>query len=142
MRGLVFELLAIAGWVVAYFAAVFGGPLLAPHLPIGAAGSLLNQVVAFVGAFLLAMVVWGVLSRLVRGMVRATPLAPIDRVLGAIFGLLRGGIVLLAITALVALTPAAKTEPWQASVGAAWLTDALQSLKTVLPSDWGKVLPA
>ena len=42
-RGLVFEVLAVLGWLVAYFAAQWFTPALSPYLPIGAAGSALNH---------------------------------------------------------------------------------------------------
>ena len=42
VRGLVFEVLSLAGWIVACFAAQSGSPWLAPHLPIGTPGSPLN----------------------------------------------------------------------------------------------------
>ena len=42
-RGLVFEMLAVLGWLAAYFAAQWFAPDLAPHLPIGASGSALNH---------------------------------------------------------------------------------------------------
>ena len=65
-RGFVFECLSLAGWVVAWFGAQWAAPSLAPHLPVGTPGGGLNHGVAFVGAFVLALVVWALLARLVR----------------------------------------------------------------------------
>lgn len=141
-RGLVFELMSLVGWVVAYVAAQAGSPLLAPHLPVGLPGSALQQGVAFALSFLAALIVWAVLARLVRLMVHATPLTLIDRVLGAGFGLLRGAVLLLAVSTVVAFTPAARSQPWQDSQGAAWLGAALQGLKPVLPDEVLRHLPA
>ncbi|MCK7494049.1 MAG: CvpA family protein [Comamonadaceae bacterium] len=42
VRGFVFEALALAGWVVAWFAAQWAAPQLAPHLPLGEPGSALQ----------------------------------------------------------------------------------------------------
>ena len=142
LRGLVFELLAIAGWFVAYFAALWAAPLLAPHLPIGTPGSLLNRGAAFASAFIAALIVWGLLSRLVRSLIRATPLSGADRLMGGAFGLLRGALVLLAVAVLVAYTPAAKSEAWQASIGAGWLNAALREVKPLLPVDVANLLRA
>ena len=58
-RGLVFELMSLAGWVVAYFAAVWFAPELARHVPIGAPGSALNHSAALAACFILALVAWG-----------------------------------------------------------------------------------
>lgn len=141
-RGLVFELMSLVGWVVAYVAAQAGSPLLAPHLPVGLPGSALQQGLAFTLSFLAALIAWAILARLVRLLVHATPLTLIDRALGAGFGLLRGAVLLLAVSTVVAFTPAARSQPWQDSQGAAWLGAALQGLKPVLPDEVLRHLPA
>ncbi len=141
-RGLVFELMSLIGWVVAYIAAQAWSPLLAAYLPVGTPGSALQQGAAFALTFLAALIVWAILARGVRLLVHATPLTFIDRVLGAGFGLLRGAVLLLAVSTLVAFTPAARSQLWQDSFGAAWLGAALQGLKPVLPDDVSRHLPA
>lgn len=142
IRGLVFEVLSLIGWLVAYFVALWAMPELAPHLPIGTAGSTLNLAAAFASAFLLTLIVWSLLSRLVRSLIHATPLRPVDRLLGTGFGALRGGLVLLVLAALVGLTPAVRSSAWQASIGARWLDAGLQEVKSLVPSDVARFLPA
>jgi len=142
VRGLVYEALALAGWVVAWFAAQWAAPHLAPHLPLGEPGSALQLGAAFVLAFLLALVVWGLLARLVRMLVHATPLSLLDRVLGSGFGVFRGLVLLLAVATVVMLTPAAQSDPWRGSHGAQLLGQALDSLKPLLPQPAADLLPA
>jgi membrane protein required for colicin V production len=141
-RGLVFELMSLAGWVVAYVLASVYTPEVSGYVPVGEPGSPLNQGTAFVVAFIGALVVWSLLARVVRLVIRATPLTVIDRVLGAGFGVLRGVVVLLAVATVIALTPVARSPEWTASHGAAWLGVALQSLKPMLPADVARHLPA
>ena len=50
-RGLVFELLSLVGWLVAYVAAQWFSSAVAPHLPIGRTGSALNYAAAFTCTF-------------------------------------------------------------------------------------------
>ena len=133
VRGFVFECLSLAGWVVAWFAAQWGSPWLATHIPLGNAGSALNLGVAFALAFIGALIVWALLARLVRLLIHATPLSVIDRLLGALFGLLRGAVLLLAVATVVALTPASQSNSWRSSEGARWLGQALATLKPLLP---------
>ena len=133
VRGFVFELLSLAGWVVAWFAAQWGSPLLAPHVPVGTPGSGLNAGVAFALAFVAALVAWALLARLVRLLIHATPLSIPDRLLGALFGALRGGVLLLALATVLALTPASQSRAWQGSQGARWLHQGLAALKPLLP---------
>ncbi|CAD5372395.1 Colicin V production protein [Rubrivivax sp. A210] len=133
VRGFVFECLSLAGWLVAWFGAQWVAPQLAPHLPLGAPGSSLNLAAAFALVFIAAMIVWGLLARLVRLLIHATPLSIPDRLLGAVFGLLRGGVLLLAVALVVALTPAAQSTAWRAAQGGRWLTATLLSLEPLLP---------
>jgi len=141
-RGLVFELMSLVGWVVAYVAAQWYGPQVAAHLPIGLPGSATNLGAGFALTFIGVLVGWTLLARLVRLLVHATPLTLIDRSLGAAFGLVRGGVLLLALATVVAFTPAAQSQPWQDSQGAAWLRVALQGIKPALPADVARHLPA
>jgi membrane protein required for colicin V production len=129
VRGVVFELLSLAGWFVAYFAAVVWSPWAQGFITLGGAGSALNHAIAFAAVFFVALVIWGLGARVVRGLVRATPLSALDRFFGAAFGLVRGGVVLLLVAALVGITPLAQTSDWRQSRGAGWLNALLQELR-------------
>jgi len=141
LRGLVFEVLSLLGWLAAYVAAQWLSPALAPHLPVGRTGSALNHAAAFACMFVIALIVWGLAARLLRMVIRATPLSPFDRALGATFGVARALVVMLAITTVVMLTSLAKTNAWQASRGAVWLNGALHGIKPVLPPQIAEHLP-
>ncbi len=141
-RGLVFEVLSLLGWVAAYIAAQALSSTVAPLLPVGVPDGPLNQGAAFALVFVLSLVIWTLLSRLLRLIVHATPLQLIDRVLGGGFGLLRGVVLLLAVATVVALTPAARSPHWQASQGAGLLAGLLQALKPLLPDSVARHLPA
>ena len=142
VRGFVFELMSLAGWLVAWFAAQWFAPVAARHLPLGSPGSALNHALAFAACFIAALLVWGLIARLIRLLVRATPLSLADRFLGAGFGLLRGAVLLLALATVVALTPAAQSPDWQHSHGALWLNTSLQDIRPVLPAELAHWLPA
>lgn len=142
-RGLVFEVLAVLGWIAAYFAAQWMAPELAPQLPIGAAGSALNHAAAFSVVFVLALLIWGIAARLVRMLVRAVPVvSTADRLMGAVFGLVRALVLLLAISTLVGLTPLIEAQAWQQSRVAVWSNRLLQSMKHVLPANFYRYFPA
>lgn len=136
-RGLVFEILSLAGWFAAWFAGLWLGPLLAPYLPVGEAGSTLNRGVAFACAFLGVLILWSLAARAVASLIGKTPLRPLDRLLGAVFGLIRGGLVLLALAAVLAYTPVVQSEAWRGSLGAVWLHAGLQVLTPWLASATG-----
>lgn len=132
MRGFVFELLSLAGWFAAYFAGRWLTPAFRQFMPFGEPGSMLKYGATFACIFLVTLVLWSLVARLVRALVRATPLSPIDRLLGAGFGVARGLIVLLIFATLIGVSPLANSAAWQRSQGAAWLQGLLRELWPVL----------
>ena len=140
-RGLVFECLSLVGWGVAYFAAQWAAPVLAPHLRLGEPASP-SPLAAFLCAFVLVLLVWGVATRLLCLLVRVTPLNWPDRVLGAGFGVVRGMLVLLVVAIAVGLTPLGDSLSWTQSQGATWLNAAWHGLKPLLPYELSHHLPA
>jgi membrane protein required for colicin V production len=140
-RGLVFEVLSAAGWLVAYFGAQWFTPQWSAYMPfavpIGAPGSALNHAATFGLCFIAFLVLWGVGSKLVRMVVRAVPgISAADRLMGGVFGLVRAMVLMLAIATVVGLTPLAKAAAWQQSHVAVWTQDLLVGLKSVLPADF------
>lgn len=141
-RGLVFEVLSLLGWVAAFVAAQLFSPAVAAHLPVGTPGGGLNLAAAFALTFLAVLIAWALAARLVRMLVGASPLSGLDRLLGAVFGLLRGALLLLVIATVVQMTPAARAPLWTESRGAVWTTALLQELKPLLPETIAQHLPA
>ncbi len=142
VRGFVFELMSLAGWVVAYFAAQWLTPLVSPHIPVGAPASAVNHAASFVVTFIAALLAWALISRLLRMLIHASPLSFIDRLLGGFFGLVRGLMLALAIATVVSMTPLIKSKPWQASQAAPWLQAGLSALRPLLPPQLSQHLPA
>jgi membrane protein required for colicin V production len=132
-RGLVYEVLSLAGWLVAWFVAQRWGASLTESLPLGSPGSASRAGASFAVVFIATLLVWTLLAKLVRMLISATPLQLFDRVLGAGFGLLRGVLILLVVATLVALTPLSKAPWWQASRGATWLGHAVEVLRPMWP---------
>ena len=135
LRGFTFEVLSLLGWVAAWFAGLWLGPQLAPHLPLGGPGSPLNGIAAFACAFLVVLVLWGMAARGVSALVGKTLLRPLDRLLGALFGLARGMLVLLVLALIVSYTPATASPAWRASLGAGWLNSILSELVPFVSPD-------
>jgi membrane protein required for colicin V production len=141
-RGFVLEVLALSGWLAAYFGAQWLAPIWAPQLPVGEPGSSANAAAAFVIAFVAVLVGCGMAARVLRMLVRATPLRAADRALGAAFGLVRGVLLLLVLATVVALTPAAASPLWHGSHGARWLGVALHGVEPLLPAEVARFMPA
>ncbi|PXW98766.1 membrane protein required for colicin V production [Sphaerotilus hippei] len=120
MRGLVFELLSVASWVLAWIAAQWWALPVAQRLSLGADGSVMQRSMGFVLVFVLALVLLRLLTWLVSQLIHATPLAGLDRLFGAAFGLVRGLLIVLAAVMVLEATPLARGEGWSRSVAVGW----------------------
>lgn len=134
VRGFLFEVLSLVGWVAAYWAAHWFSPDMTHWVSQGETRSAVNEGVTFAGIFIGVLIVWGLLARLLSMVIHATPLKIIDRVFGAVFGAGRALIVMMAMTTMVMLTSFAQSEAWQQSHGAGWLMSVFSYIKPVLPS--------
>ena len=139
-RGLVYELLSVLGWAVSFYVAQWLAPDVATRLPIQSAAEPVRYAAAFVLIFIAAVFAAGLLAFLLKKLVEAIGLRPVDRTLGAAFGLLRGLILLLAATVVMNMTALKTSDWWQESQGAVALTATLKILKPVLPEQFAKYL--
>jgi membrane protein required for colicin V production len=140
-RGIVHEVLSLVGWVAAFYVSQMYAPLAAAWLPMEGSSQMLRYAAGFVVVFIAVLVVTVLVSWVVKKLVSAVGLGPLDRLLGSLFGLLRGVVILLAVTVLVGMTPMRETEAWKQAQGSQWLQQFLHVLKPVLPADFGKYLP-
>lgn len=141
-RGLVYELLAVGGWLVAYLLSPWLAPFVQGWLPQERLGPTLSHAAGLVLAFILVLVVWSLAARLARALIQASPLAWLDRLGGGAFGAVRACFIGLLVALLVGMTPLAQSEPWQASAVAPWLQSGLRVLHPLLPESVNKFIPA
>jgi membrane protein required for colicin V production len=139
-RGLVFEVLSLLGWVTAFFVAQWLAVTIAAHLPLQGLSDPVRYAVAFALTFLVCLVVAGLLASLSRKLISVVGLQPIDRVLGAAFGTLRGLVILLALAVVVDLTPLKRSDWWEQSQIAPLLAVVLAGLKPALPEPLSRFL--
>lgn len=140
-RGLLTELLALLGWAVAYFAAQFLGPDTGLRLPVGEPGSRMNVLAGMVVVFVVTWLGWAVLSWGLTQILKASGLGGTDRMLGAVFGLMRGLLVALVVATLVQMTPLAQTGLWRSSRSVGWSQVLLEGLRPILPDQVLQFLP-
>ena len=132
-RGLVYEALMLAGWVVAFFAARWAADPVGVWLPLGNASATLRTGLGATLVFIVVAFGWGWIAWRVRGTVRVMGLRPVDGALGAVFGAARALVILLAAVALANLTPLAHAPWWHASAGVRWLEMTLHQIYPYLP---------
>ena len=139
-RGLVYEVLSVLGWAASFYVAQWYAPHAATLLPRQSASVPVRYAAAFVLVFIAAVFAAGLLASLLKKLVEAVGLRPVDRTLGAAFGVLRGVILLLAAAVVMDMTALKSSLWWQESRGASALTATLQGLKPVLPEQFAKYL--
>jgi len=140
-RGLVYEVISVAGWVAAFVLAQAYAPALAQWLPVEGFSAPLRLAAGFALVFMGVAFVGGLLAWGVKRLVRSVGLRPVDRILGGGFGLLRGAVLLLALAVVVSMTPLQQHAYWQASPVAGVLSATLLELKPVLPEGVARFLP-
>jgi membrane protein required for colicin V production len=140
-RGLVYEVLSVAGWVVAFFAAQAYAGTVAAWLPMAQFAPALRLATGFALVFIATAFACGSVAWVIKKMVASVGLRPVDRVLGAGFGVARGLLILLGLTVVVSMTPLHAEAAWKASPVAAMLSHGLAAIKPVLPVSVGQYLP-
>jgi membrane protein required for colicin V production len=141
LRGLVYEVLSVMSWLAAFVLAQWLAPQAGDWLPMAASAEPVRYAAGFAVVFILAVFAGGLVAWGMRKLVEAAGLRPVDRALGAAFGVVRGVVLLLAAAVVVNMTPLRTAAWWTESVGAGVSTAALRGLKPVLPERFGQYLP-
>ncbi|WP_372662441.1 CvpA family protein [Hydrogenophaga sp.] len=140
-RGLVYEVISVAGWVAAFLLAQWYAADVAAWLPMDGASQPLRLAAGFALVFMGTAFAGGMLAWLVKRLVESVGLRPVDRILGGAFGLARGVVILLALTVVVSMTQMQQQAWWQASAAAGVLSSALHQIKPLLPDALARSLP-
>jgi len=141
VRGLVFEVVTLIGWIAAFFCAQWFAPAVGAWLPFGEPEAAWRYPAGFVLVFIAVAFAGGLVAALIRKLVVATGLRPVDRTLGAAFGVVRAGVALLVLAVVVHLMALSEDAWWRSSRSAPVLDAALQGLKPALPEKLASYLP-
>lgn len=141
-RGLVYEVLSVLNWLAAFLLAQWLAPRAAAMLPLSRAGESLQYAAGFVVVFIAALFAGGMFAWLTSKLVAAVGLRPVDRMLGGMFGVVRGIVAVLALAVVVHLAGLGRGVWWTESMTAGVATAALRGLKPVVPERFGAYLPA
>ena len=137
-RGVLGEIIALVAWVLAFFAARWWGGEVARVFFTGIADPALRTVAAWVAVFVVVLVLMALLRLAVRGLLKALGLSLTDRLLGVIFGLARGLLIILVLVALGGMTTVAKERWWSEAYFSALLETAVLAGKPWLPPEVAK----
>jgi membrane protein required for colicin V production len=137
-RGVVGEIIALVAWVLAFFAAKWFGAEVARVFFAGITDPALRIVAAWVAVFIAVLVLMALLRLAVHGLLKALGLSLSDRLLGIVFGVARGLIIVLALVAAGGMTSVPKEKWWSAAYFSAPLETAVLVGKPWLPPEVAK----
>jgi membrane protein required for colicin V production len=117
-RGIIREVFALGAWIVAIVCMMLFGHVFAAWLPMDDAPiwlqSLTGYALVFVGVFIVVSVIGFLFTRLVASI----GLSFIDRALGAAFGVLRGGLIVVLLVLFGGATGLSQSDWWTQSASA------------------------
>jgi len=133
MRGMVREVLSLAGWVLAFFVAKTYTLELAPLLPKAIPTETLQYLAAFVILFLATLLISALLSIALSQIFKTVGLGWLDSVLGGFFGTLRGILIVGVLVFLGGLTELPKEPAWRSAMFSAPLEAMVTSAYPWIP---------
>lgn len=138
-RGVVGEVLTLAGWVAGFLLArQFGSWAGEQFLTQFFADTTLRNVAGWVAVFVVVLLLFAMLRAALRGLLRVAGLGMLDRLSGLIFGLARGVLITLLGVAVAGMTPLPGKDWWKqallspyceqgVALAAPWLPDDINS---------------
>jgi membrane protein required for colicin V production len=160
-RGFIGEVLALVCWILAFWTAWTFGPALADRFSASISTPSVRVLLAYVVCFVTVLIAGAIVGFLMRKLVEGSGLSGSDRLLGMVFGLVRGFALVTLVVLLMGFTPFRRDPWWNQSrllpdfeIGARWLADRMpaevakylepvgEALKPVAPAAPAKPAPA
>ncbi|HEY8027261.1 MAG TPA: CvpA family protein [Burkholderiaceae bacterium] len=138
LRGLIKEILSLLGWILALVVANAYGDQLAALLPEVIPGHVTRLIVAFVALFIGVRLLTMLLAMLLDSFIKATGLSMADRGLGALFGLARGVVIVLAAVLVCGMTDIPQQDFWKNATLSPWAVDTARAVLPLLPDNVAK----
>ena len=134
LRGLVKEVLSLAGWVVAFVVANAYAAALAVMLPAVVPGEVLRLILAFIALFIGVRILMGLLAMALGALLDAGGLSLFDRLFGAVFGVGRGLVIVLTAVILCGMTSLPQQDFWKEALLSPYAETGARLVKTFLPA--------
>lgn len=131
MRGLLKEILSLAGWIIAFLVANAYGVKLAELIPI--ASQSVRLIIAFISLFIGVRLLMWLLIMAIDSVITASGLRLVDRGLGSLFGLARGCVIVLAIMLICGMTNLPQQHFWKQALLRPMAETAALTIKPYLP---------
>jgi membrane protein required for colicin V production len=134
-RGFMREVLSLAAWIVAIAVSLAFAEIASAYLANYVTVPSVRLIIAFGGIFVVVLFLGGLVNLLVGRLVQSTGLSGTDRMVGVVFGVLRGVAIVAVLVLLAGFTPLPDDPWWKQSVLVPHIEILAQWLRGFLPSD-------
>jgi membrane protein required for colicin V production len=138
VRGFVREALAVAGWVVGIALALRYSVELGAKLPFDVPAPALRTGIGAAAIVVASVFVGALAGWIVRRLLEAARLSATDRALGALFGVVRAVLIVLAVVFFVSGTTVARRPWWRESVLLPPIEAAVRFASPYLPESFAQ----
>ena len=135
MRGFVKEAISLATWVVAIWVAATFAPKLSSMLAGSIDSEAVRQAVGFGVLFVLTLMAGALVNFMISQVVKKTGLSGADRIFGVLFGVIRGGLIIVVFVVIGGMTPLPDYPWWQSSKLLPWFEDTAIVMQDYIPDD-------
>lgn len=135
-RGFVKEALSLVTWIAAVIIAMYFSSRLASYLPLSIESPTARTAIAFFALFIVTLIAGAMINYLISQMVDKTGLSGTDRLLGVLFGIARGGLIVALLVLLAGLTNMPKESWWQSTRTLPFFEKVAVQVKDVMPVEW------
>ena len=140
VRGFTRELIALLTWIFGVVAGVTFSPKVASWFPDFGANEAVRYILAFAIILVLALVAGALVAWPLHSVIRKSGLGFVDRFLGAMFGVARGVLLVVAFALVAGLTSLPRQDWWQNAALAPALAAAALASAPWLPEKWAQGL--
>jgi len=141
VRGFVREALSLIGFALAMYlsfrySGLVGGRWVAEMVNGGTS----QLVIAFILIFLVTLIASKLITHFFNQLVSKIGLSFLDRLLGSVFGILRGVLIIMVLSTLFALTDIPKSAEWKDALTRPAVDFTVSVIHSWLPIDWANRL--
>lgn len=137
-RGFLYELFSLIGWLAAYIVArTFSADAL-PYVPVAVGADNIRSAAAFATLFIVTLIVGALFAWFLARLAKFAGLSGMDGKFGAIFGMLRGVLVVIALVWLGGLTVLPQKPFWRDALSSKPLQEAALYAKDYVPDSAAK----
>src|SRR5690606_37203222 len=139
-RGFIGEVMALVCWVLAFWVAWMFGPVLAEQFSASISVPSVRVMLGYAVCFVAVLIAGAIVSYLLRKLVSGSGLSGTDRLLGMVFGLVRGFALVVLVIVLMKFTPVIRDDWWQQSRMLPTFERSASWMTTLLPEAVAKYL--